>query len=273
MTTSDYSYRFGGVERLYSKETTTYLSKCHICIIGIGGVGSWAAEAIARSGVGSITLIDLDDICVSNTNRQIHADSSSVGKMKVDVMAQRIQLINPEARVHSVHGFISPKNMAELITKDMDYVIDAIDSVKAKTALLAHCKRNKVKIITVGGAGGQKDPTRIEIADITKAYQDPLLAKVRNKLRKEYNFSSNSKRKFGIDCVFSSEPLSYPQADGSVCQQKPAESGPTKLDCATGFGASVMVTASFGLFAASRAINKLAERYEREKGEADKTKK
>lgn len=264
MSSSEFSYRFGGLERLYGQPVMSKMQQSHVCIIGIGGVGSWAAEAIARSGIGKITIIDLDDICVSNTNRQIHADTASVGKLKVEVMAERVKLINPDCQVHSLANFISSKNMQTLITTDMDYVIDAIDSVKAKTALLAHCKRQKIKIITVGGAGGQKDPTRIEVADITKAYQDPLLAKVRNKLRKEYNFSTNQKRKFGIECVFSSEQLTYPQADGSVCQQKPKENGPVRLDCATGFGASVAVTASFGFFAASRVINKLSEKYTRE---------
>ncbi len=260
MTSADFSYRFGGLERLYGVDIMTALNQSHVCIIGIGGVGSWAAEAIARSGIGTITLIDLDDICVSNTNRQIHADTSTIGQLKVEAMAQRIRLINPECIVHAVASFISDKNMGTLLNDEMDYVIDAIDSVKAKTALLAHCRRKKIKVVTVGGAGGQKDPSKIEMADLTKAYQDPLLAKVRNKLRKEYGLSSNPKRKFGIDCVFSSEQLTYPQPDGSVCNEKPASNGPVRLDCATGFGASMCVTATFGLFAASRVINKLSEK-------------
>lgn len=263
MASDDFSYRFGGLERLYGVDPMAQLQRSHVCIIGIGGVGSWAAEAIARSGIGTITLIDLDDICVSNTNRQIHADSSTIGQLKVEAMAQRIRLINPQCQVNAIATFISEKNLGERLTADIHYVIDAIDNVKAKTALLAHCRRNKIKIVTVGGAGGQKDPTKIEMADLTKAYQDPLLAKVRNKLRKEYGLSTNPKRKFGIDCVFSSEQLTYPKLEGASCNEKPAVSGPIRLDCATGFGASVCVTASFGLFAAARVINKLVEKAEK----------
>jgi len=249
--------RFGGTKRLYGEEAVAKLANSHVCVIGIGGVGSWAAEALARSAVGQITLIDLDDICVTNINRQIHALSDTVGQSKVEVMAQRISAINPNCIVNEVEDFVDPDNLSELITKEFDYVIDAIDSIRAKVALIAYCKRNKIKIITVGGAGGQTDPTQVQVSDLAKTYQDPLAAKVRNELRRHHNFSKNLKRRFQVECVFSSEQLVYPQADGSVCAQKATADGSMKMDCANGFGAATVVTASFGFVAVARVIKKL----------------
>jgi tRNA threonylcarbamoyladenosine dehydratase len=262
---SDYDLRFAGIKRLYGTAALQTFRQAHVCVIGIGGVGSWAAEALARSGIGAITLIDLDDVCVSNINRQLHALTDTVGQDKVAVMAQRIHAINPECIVHQVEDFISTDNLHQLISTDLDYVVDAIDSIKAKVALLAHCKRNKIKVISTGGAGGQTDPTQIQIADLTQTINDPLLAKVRNSLRRDFNYSRNPKRRFGIDCVYSTEQLVYPQPDGSVCQQKTAqqtdngEVSSMRLDCSGGFGAVTVVTASFGLAAVSRVLKKLAQ--------------
>ncbi|NRA54313.1 MAG: tRNA cyclic N6-threonylcarbamoyladenosine(37) synthase TcdA [Gammaproteobacteria bacterium] len=256
---SQFDLRFGGTKRLYGEQAVAKLAQAHVCVIGIGGVGSWAAEALARSAIGEITLIDLDDICVTNTNRQIHATVDTVGQSKVEVMAQRIKAINPECVVNQVEDFVDPDNLAQLITKDFDYVIDAIDSIKAKVALLAYCKRNKIKIITVGGAGGQQDPTKIQVADLAKTYQDPLAAKVRNELRRFHNFTKNPKRRFQIECVFSSEQLVYPTASGEVCQQKSQTDGPMKMDCSSGFGAATVVTATFGFVAVARVISKLTQ--------------
>jgi tRNA threonylcarbamoyladenosine dehydratase len=181
------------------------------------------------------------------------------------VMAQRIKAINPECNVIQVEDFVATDNLMQLISPDLDYLIDAIDSIKAKVALLAHCKRNKIKVISTGGAGGQTDPTQIQIADLTQTINDPLLAKVRNSLRRDYNYSRNPKRRFGIDCVYSTEQLVYPQPDGSVCQQKTAqvtdsgEVSSMRLDCSGGFGAVTVVTASFGLAAVSKVLKKLAQ--------------
>ncbi|WP_213999794.1 tRNA cyclic N6-threonylcarbamoyladenosine(37) synthase TcdA [Arsukibacterium sp.] len=261
---SDYLLRFAGIGRLYGISALQAFSRAHVCVIGIGGVGSWAAEALARSGIGEITLIDLDDVCISNINRQLHALTDTVGQDKVAVMAQRINAINPECIVNQVEDFIGSDNLRQLITPQMTYVVDAIDSIKAKVALLAHCKRNKINVISTGGAGGQTDPTQIQIADLTQTINDPLLAKVRNTLRRDYNYSRNPKRRFGIDCVFSSEQLVYPQPDGSVCQQKTpqvtsdGEVSSMRLDCSGGFGATTVVTASFGLAAVSRVLQKIA---------------
>tara|TARA_R110001592_G_scaffold86031_1_gene254003 strand:+ start:9787 stop:10641 length:855 start_codon:yes stop_codon:yes gene_type:complete len=254
----DYLYRFGGISRLYGMPALKKFSISHVAVIGVGGVGSWAAEALARSGIGYISLFDLDDICVSNVNRQIHALDSTIGKMKIEAMAQRLKDINPEVLVGAEHTFITSKNLEKYISREFDYVFDATDSVPAKTALIAYCSRNKINLICSGSAGGQIDPTQIQIADLNKTIQDPLLAKVRNNLRRLHGFSRNPKRKYRIDCVFSTEQLRYQQADGSVCQQKPNNSGPVKLDCASGFGSITHLTGSFAFIAVSQILKKLA---------------
>ncbi|GAA6205828.1 MULTISPECIES: tRNA cyclic N6-threonylcarbamoyladenosine(37) synthase TcdA [Thalassotalea] len=257
---SEYQLRFGGISRLYGQTGANIIQQSHFCVIGIGGVGSWAAEALARSGVGEITLIDLDDICTTNINRQIHALTNTVGESKVEVMAARIKQINPECQLHVIEDFVTAENLRELMSIGFDYVIDAIDSVKIKTALIAHCKRNKIPLITIGGAGGQTDPSKIQLTDLSQTYQDPLLSKVRNQLRREYNFSRNTKRKFGIDAVFSSEQLMYPDESGEVCHAKQSQEGAMRLDCSGGFGAATHVTASFAFFAVSKALSKLIKK-------------
>ncbi|MDG4951887.1 tRNA cyclic N6-threonylcarbamoyladenosine(37) synthase TcdA [Actinobacillus equuli] len=246
----NYEQRFGGIGRLYTPEGLAKLRQAHICVIGIGGVGSWAVEALARSGIGKITMIDMDDICVTNINRQIHAMTGTVAQLKTEAMKERIERINPECVVEIIDDFITPENIPEYLNRGYDYVIDAIDSVKTKAALIAYCKRNKIRMITTGGAGGQTDPTQIQITDLSKTIQDPLASKVRSLLRKEYNFSQKPKRKFGIDCVFSTQPLIFPKM-GEGCEVS------ATMNCANGFGAVTMVTATFGFFAVSRVIDKL----------------
>jgi len=258
MQSDDFNYRFGGIQRLYGIHVAQAFDRAHATVIGLGGVGSWAAEALARSGVGHITLIDLDEICVSNTNRQLHALDGNYGRAKVEVMAERIRSINPGCRVDAELRFIRPDNLEREISEELDVVIDAIDSVRAKTALLAHCQRRRIPVICCGGAGGQIDPTQIRVADLSRTTQDPLLAKVRQKLRREYGFSRNPQRRYGIECIYSTEQLIYPAPDGGVCLQKPAADGPVRLDCASGFGAATTVTATFGMFAASRALARIA---------------
>ncbi|SUT97856.1 UBA/THIF-type NAD/FAD binding protein [Actinobacillus lignieresii] len=246
----NYEQRFSGIGRLYTPEGLAKLRQSHICVIGIGGVGSWAVEALARSGIGKITMIDMDDICVTNINRQIHAMTGTIAQLKTEAMKERIERINPECVVEIIDDFITPENIPEYLNRGYDYVIDAIDSVKTKAALIAYCKRNKIKMVTTGGAGGQIDPTQIQITDLSKTIQDPLASKVRSLLRKEYNFSQNPKRKFGIDCVFSTQPLIFPKM-GEGCEVS------ATMNCANGFGAVTMVTATFGFFAVSRVIDKL----------------
>jgi len=266
---SDYTLRFGGIARLYGQHGAHILQNAHFCVIGIGGVGSWVAEALARNGIGSLTLIDLDDICITNINRQIHALSETIGESKVDVMSERIKQINPNCQVNIVEDFVTIENLSDLLNQSYDYVIDAIDSIDIKTRLIAHCTRNKLPIITIGGAGGQVDPSKIAITDLSKTYQDPLLAKVKNQLRREFNFPradvvKASKRKFSVDAVFSTEQLRYPTELGGICLAKPdtrnSKNNAMRLDCSGGFGATTHVTATFAFFAVGCAIDKLLKK-------------
>ncbi len=249
--------RFGGIARLYGRLGLERLAAAHVAVVGIGGVGSWVAEALARSGVGEISLFDLDDVCVTNTNRQIHAQTGNIGRAKVEAMAERIRAISPDCTVHAVADFVTRESMAGHITEHLDGVIDCIDSVAAKAALIAWCKRRKIQIVTTGGAGGQIDPTQIQVADLNKTFNDPLAAKVRSLLRRDYGFSRTPGRTYSVPCVFSTEQLRYPKPDGSVCQAKGFVGEGVRLDCAGGFGAVTMVTASFGMVAAARMIDKL----------------
>lgn len=250
----DSARRFGGVARLYGTAAWQRFQAAHVAVVGIGGVGSWAAEALARSAIGTITLIDLDMIAESNVNRQVHALEGEFGKAKVNAMSQRITGINPLCRVHPVEDFVTPENVDLVLTGHFDYVIDAIDQVRTKAAMIAWSKRRSIPLITCGAAGGQREATRVAIADLASTIQDPLLAKVRSLLRKDYGFTREAKKKFGVPAVYSSEPLRYPERD-ALCQRPPVLSG---LNCA-GFGSSVCVTAAFGLLAASKVLEYLAE--------------
>jgi tRNA A37 threonylcarbamoyladenosine dehydratase len=254
----DFDRRFGGIARLYGEAGLARFRNAHICVVGVGGVGSWVVEALARSAIGNITMIDLDNVAESNINRQIHALSGTLGMAKVSALKERIAQINPYCRVTEIEDFITPDNLDDMIgTRRFDYVIDAIDSVVAKTALIAYCRLKGIRLITIGGAGGQTDPTRIEIRDLCRTEQEPLLAKVRKRLRAQHGFPRGTKNKFGIDAVFSTEPLRFPEA-AEACEIGDGEAqGITGLNCA-GFGSSMVVTASFGLVAAAQVLRKLA---------------
>ncbi|CAB3756065.1 tRNA cyclic N6-threonylcarbamoyladenosine(37) synthase TcdA [Paraburkholderia solisilvae] len=263
---ADRARRFGGVARLYGPAALAAFERAHVAVIGIGGVGSWAVEALARSAIGTLTLIDLDNVAESNTNRQIHALDGNYGKPKVDAMAERIALIDPQCDVRVIEDFIEPDNFGTLLGGGFDFVIDAIDSVRTKTALIAWCVEHGQPLITVGGAGGQLDPTRIRIDDLAQTIQDPLLSKVRAQLRKHHGFPRGPKAKFKVSAVYSDEPLIYPEA--AVCDideeaghvaTSPGHAGPVGLNCA-GFGSSICVTASFGLAAVAHVLRALAQR-------------
>ena len=256
----DYDFRFGGIRRLYGQRAANAFRHAHVVVVGVGGVGSWTVEALARSGIGKLTLIDLDDVCVSNVNRQLHALDGTIGQPKVDVLAERCRLIAPEIEIVADTAFVTPTNLAERIPDDADHVVDAIDSVIAKAALIAWCKRRKIPITVTGAAGGQTDPTRIQVADLTRTEHDPLLSKVRSRLRRDYGFSRNPKRRFSVECVYSDEQLIYPSGDGEVCLQKPGSGDATRLDCASGFGAATFLTGTFGFVAASKVLERLAKK-------------
>ena len=252
----DFARRFGGIARLYGERALERFRGAHVCVIGVGGVGSWVVEALARSAIGHLTLIDLDNVAESNINRQIQALSSTVGMAKIEALKQRIAQINPFCQVTLVEDFIDVENIPAMIAdKNIDYVVDAIDSVKPKAALIAWCSANKMPLVVVGGAGGQIDPTKVEIRDLARTEQEPLLKKVRKILRAQYGFSRGEKQKYHIDAVFSMEPLRYPDA-GDACAVDP--NSITGLNCA-GFGSSMVVTATFGMVTAGQVLRRLAE--------------
>lgn len=258
MLSETYLQRFSSLKRLYGEIGFQRLSQLHICIIGLGGVGSWAVEALARTGIGRLTLIDYDTISLSNINRQLPALGSTEHQKKFDVLKQRVLDINPDCQCITIDDFVTLDNLTALINKEQqfDYVIDACDSIRVKAALIAHCKRNKIKVITTGGAGGLTDPTQIQTIDLSKTFNDPLASKVRSTLRSQYGFAKHGTKTFGVPCVFSSQAPVYPADDGSVCNQKPGLHG-VSLDCRFGYGSVSFVTASFGFAAAAYIVNKL----------------
>jgi tRNA A37 threonylcarbamoyladenosine dehydratase len=254
----DTDKRFAGIERLYGKPAAKVLQSMHVCIVGLGGVGSWVVEALVRSGVGKLTLIDYDEIAEGNINRQMHAMSSTLGKKKTAVMQDRVIDINPACECMIIDDYINEDNLWDYLSpeREYDYVVDAIDSIKFKSSMIYFCKRNKIPIITTGGAGGITDPASIGTRDLSRTYNDALAARVRSRLRSEFGFSRNPKRYFGVECVYSSQQKVFPNADGSVSTDKPGIHG-VHLDCSMGYGSISFVTACFGFIAASRVVNKL----------------
>jgi tRNA A37 threonylcarbamoyladenosine dehydratase len=255
--------RFGGIRRLYGQRALGIFTQAHVCVLGIGGVGSWAAEALARSAIGKITLVDLDHVAESNINRQLHALTETLGMAKVHVMADRIQQINPDCAVIAVEEFLTLGNLEALLAGGYDHIIDCIDGFRTKAGLIAHCRRRKLPLITVGGAGGQTDPTRIRVADLSRTEHDALLSKTRRLLRSDYGFPANPRRRFDIPCVYSLEQPRFPDGDGDISPAKPAGSSSGGLTCAGGLGSVMTVTAAFGLAAASHVLKKLISRQDR----------
>lgn len=258
MSAVDIERRFGGVIRLYGEAGLQKLQKAHVMVIGIGGVGSWAVEALARNGVGRLTLIDLDNVAESNVNRQIHAHEGQFGLAKVTAMAQRAKQINPHVVVNEIEDFITPENLQQTmadIKTPVDVVIDCTDAVKAKVALAVYCHNQQLPLYVSGSAGGRLDPTRIRSADLALVNGDKLLAKVRQQLRKYHGFPAavNPKKpkKLGVNCVFSNEEMIKPS---TVCAVE--DTNVTGLNCA-GYGSSVSVTAPFGFTLAQLALNQL----------------
>jgi tRNA A37 threonylcarbamoyladenosine dehydratase len=255
--------RFAGVARLYGESGLQTFERAHVLIAGLGGVGSWAVEALARSGIGELTLMDFDHIAVSNVNRQLHAIEDNFGKSKSEAMAERLRQINPQIKLNVIDEFLTPDNLDAYLSKNAENpyfaVLDATDDVKMKIALVAYCEardelgrsRNTqqgdkksavIPLIICGGAGGKLDPSRIKAADLAKTTQDPVLSKIRYSLRKEYGFSSDPKKKLGITAIYSDEP-----------RQGVASGG---LSCA-GYGSAVTVTATFGFVAAAEVLKLL----------------
>lgn len=250
--------RFTATGRLLGTVALKRLQAAHAVVVGIGGVGSWAAEALARSGVGNLTLVDLDQVVESNINRQVHALESTLGAAKVDVMAQRIRQIAPLAGIRAIEAFIETGNIAELLPREATVVIDAIDAIAAKAALISWCVNHELPVIACGAAGGRRDPLRLQCDDLARTSGDSLLAALRSRLRRDYGFppadGANGDlaraRRFGVPAIFSSETAAglTPASDADNGRQ-----GGAPLACA-GYGSIVTVTASMGMAAASRAI-------------------
>ena len=251
--------RFGGIDRLYGSGALARLSRCHVTVVGIGGVGSWAVEAFARSGVGKLTLIDADDLCVSNTNRQLPALEGQYGRAKIEAMAERCRAINPGIALELVPQFLTPSNMGELLEAPGELVLDACDSFRTKVEAIAYCRRRKQPVVTVGSAGGRSDVTQIRVRDLSRTEHDAMLSLIRKKLRGEFNFPKNHDRYFGVPAVYSLENVRYPQADGSVCGLRPklGNDDALKLDCGAGLGAATHVTGAFAFAAVGKAMEML----------------
>lgn len=248
-----FSRRFGGIARLYGDDALQRFRKAHVCVVGVGGVGSWAVEALARTGIGRLTLIDLDNVAESNVNRQLHALTDDFGKPKVTALHERILQINPQCEVEEIEDFVDEDNLETIFRRPFDFVIDAIDQVRVKAAMAAYFVRSGRPFIISGGAGGQKNPALIRTADLSKVTHDPLLANLRYTLRKRYGFSRDTKEKMRVPCVYSTENITPPQS-GDACA---ADASPQGLSCA-GYGASMLVTATFGLYCAQAAVDAVA---------------
>ena len=252
-----YQRRFGGIGRLFGTAGLERLRQAHVCVVGLGGVGSWVVEALARSGLGSLTLVDLDDVCISNANRQLHAVQSELGKPKAEAMARRVQAINPDCLTRPLQSFFLKSTADEILSAGYDGVVDAIDSTREKCLLIALCRQKHMALVTTGGAGGRRDPTALQVADLAFSSHDRLLQEVRRILRKDHGFPRGHEP-FGVDCVFSRETPVYPQADGTVCETR-SENMDLRLDCNSGYGTASFVTGAFGFAAAARMVQVLVE--------------
>ena len=257
MLTEDYLQRFGGLARLYGTAALPRLHAAHVCIVGVGGVGSWVVEGVARSGIGAITMIDLDDVCVTNVNRQLPALDGNIGRSKVEAIAERVKLINPACRVTTVTEYFTAKTAARLLEIKFDWVVDCVDLMSNKALLIAECTQRGQRVLTVGAAGGRRDATRIRVSDFGDSHGDELLRQVRKKLRRDYGFAKGEGNHYGIPCVSTQEQPVFPWADGT-CAAEPEEGSNLRLDCATGFGTAVFITGAFGFAAASEVVRRIA---------------
>jgi tRNA A37 threonylcarbamoyladenosine dehydratase len=251
----DYLQRFGGIARLYGRPALARLRAAHVCVIGVGGVGSWIVEALARSGVGALTMIDLDDICVTNVNRQLPALDGQIGRPKVAALAERVLLINPACRVHPITEFFTSASAGRLLEPRYDFVIDATDKLTNKCLMITGSRERGYPVLTVGGAGGKRDGTAVRVADLAHSVQDELLRQVRRKLRRDYGFPGGH-APFGVACVYSPEKPVFPWGDGT-CSAEPEPGSSLRLDCASGFGTATHITGAFAFAAAGEVVRQL----------------
>lgn len=255
--TEDHFQRFGGIGRLYGAAALPRLQAAHVAVVGLGGVGSWVVEALARSGIGALTLIDLDDVCLTNTNRQSPAYAGNIGRPKGEALDEHVLAINPHCRVMVRAEFFTARTAAALLEPRYDWTVDAVDLMSHKALIIAECVKRRMRVLTVGGAGGKRDATRIRVGDLGESGGDELLRQVRKKLRRDHGFAHGEGNHYGVPCVFSNEKPVYPWADGT-CSTEPEPGTSLRLDCASGFGASVAVTGTFGLVAAGEVVRRIA---------------
>ncbi|HEX2861423.1 MAG TPA: tRNA threonylcarbamoyladenosine dehydratase [Lacunisphaera sp.] len=255
--TEDYLQRFGGLGRLYGAAALPRLQAAHVCVIGVGGVGSWVVEGLARSGIGAITMVDLDDVCVTNVNRQLPALDGNLGRPKVTALAERVRAINPDCRVTEVAEFFTTATAPRLLATRYDWVVDCIDLMSNKALVIAECTKRGQRVATVGSAGGRRDATRIKVSDLGDSHGDELLRQVRKKLRRDHGFAKGEGNRYGIPCVSTQEQPVYPWSDGT-CATEPEAGSNLRLDCATGFGTAVFITGAFGFAAAGEVVRQVA---------------
>jgi tRNA threonylcarbamoyladenosine dehydratase len=252
--------RFGGIARLYGSHALQKFIEARVVVVGIGGVGSWTVEALARSGIGRIRMVDFDEICLTNVNRQLHAMDGQIGRQKTAAMADRVRAINPACELEIIEGFFTERSVEEVLGGEISGVIDAIDTMKHKALLVAECKRRGLPVVTCGGAGGRRDATRIAVRDLAFTGKDALLHGLRKNLRLHHGFPvvpmSSKPQPMAITAVFSDEPPTYPSCDGEVSSKKPEDTN-LRLNCATGYGTASHVTASFGMIAAGAMLDLL----------------
>ncbi len=253
----EYEKRFAGVGRLLGADALQRLRNAHATVIGVGGVGSWAVEALARSGVGALTLIDMDDVCITNINRQLPALTHTVGMPKVHVLAERVRTIWPGCDVRAVPVFLSQENAAALLATPCDVVLDAVDRTVIKSLIIAECVRLGRNVVTVGGAGGKCDPTQIRTGDLAFSHGDEMLRQVRRELRRHHGFPGDGVE-FGVGSIFSAEKPRFPWSDGSL-RMEPEKGTNLKLDCSSGFGTAAFVTGAFGFAAAGEVIRRMLQ--------------
>ena len=250
--------RFGGLGRLYGRSALERLARAHVAVIGVGGVGSWTVEALARSGIGRLTLIDMDDVCITNTNRQLPAIQGEIGRLKVEVLAERVSRISPGCQVEAIPEFFLESSADRLFEPDYDWVVDAVDRMSIKALIIAKAVERGMRVLTVGGAGGRRDPTQIRCGDLGRTGGDVLLRQVRKKLRRSHGWARGEGNEYGVPAVYSAEPQVFPRADGSVCEQ-PEPGDNLRMDCASGYGAASFVTGAFGFAASAEIVRCIAE--------------
>jgi tRNA A37 threonylcarbamoyladenosine dehydratase len=253
----DYAQRFSGIGRLFGAGALQRLRAAHVAVVGLGGVGSWSVEALARSGLGAITLIDLDDVCVTNINRQLPALDDTVGRPKVAVLAERVARISPACRLRAAAEFFTAESAERLLEPRPDFVIDAVDQRSHKCLIIAACRERGVPVLTVGAAGGRRDPTAVRTGDLAGSVNDELLREVRRKLRRDHGFPRGAHVHFGVPCVYSEEKPQFPWSDGSM-RSEPEPGSSLRLDCSTGFGTASFATGAFGFAAAAEVVRRIA---------------